>query len=85
MKVYITKYALTQGIIEKEVQRSGTSKDMIYYWQQYGNVYFHKGEWFEDKDEAIKRCEQMRINKISSLTIQLKKLESINFNLIIKS
>lgn len=82
MKAFITKYALTQGILEMEANRDG---DLI--WVKGGFVgrdffcsqYFHKGEWFLTKEEAIVKAEEMRQKKIKSLEKQLAKLKEMQF------
>jgi len=44
MKVYVTKYALTRGILLMEVKETGTN---IVCESTSWNNYFHEGEWFE--------------------------------------
>lgn len=77
-KVFITKYALTSGIKEMEVEE--------YY---PGNVkrlglnhdYFHgEGkEWHRTRESAMKKAEEMRVKKIASLKNQIVKLEKLKF------
>jgi hypothetical protein len=74
MKVYITKYALTQGIITSDVVDVG---DNIVYDNR--GTYYHKPDWHESMDEAIQRAEAMRQAKIKSLQKQIKKLEDMRF------
>ncbi|MDE5526641.1 hypothetical protein [Elizabethkingia meningoseptica] len=73
---YITKYALTKGIIEKECLL--TSNDMIRTTDEYPQ-YFHVNEWFASKEDAIERAEQMRIKKLQSLNKQVNKLTNLKF------
>ena len=78
MKVWITKYALTDGIVEKEVY----SKDSLYIIFTDGSYDFVKNEgkhWHINKDSAIKRAEEMRQKKIASLKKQIEKLEEMRF------
>lgn len=83
MKVWITKYALTQGIFEIEAERcTNVSDDMIeqknIQWQTY---YYGEGnEWHLTKEGAIKRAKEMREKKIKSLKKQLNKIEKLDFN-----
>lgn len=81
MKVYVTKFALTKGILEKEVSISSTSENMVveiinevYY------SYYHKPYWYEDKAEAIKFAEEMKVRKIESLKKSILRLEKLKFN-----
>jgi len=75
-KVFITKYALTEGIkeIEADIIRS-RFEDREYVIDGLCS-YFCIGEnAFTDKSEA----EEMRIRKIASLRKQIEKLEKLSF------
>ena len=80
MKVWITKYALTRGIIEADVKLTSSdsvsilSRDLLLptHW-------FYKGDWFSDKESAIQKAEEMRQKKIASLKKQIEKLERMRF------
>jgi ketol-acid reductoisomerase len=76
MKVWITKYALTQGIIETEAERSKNHEDMI-DTGKFG--YYHGSDWHKTKQEAIKKAEEMKEKKILSLEKQLTKLRILKF------
>lgn len=83
MKVYITKYALTQGIIEIDIEKIRNfsiieDKDMLCFNDGHP-VYFHKGEWCRSKEEAIQDAEKKREKKVASLRKQLEKLENLKF------
>lgn len=87
MKVWITKYALTDGIIEGEAEDRLTRNP---YW---GIVFFDRDisgcrcgcfvigveDCFKEKESAIKKAEEMRQKKIESLKKQIKKLEEMRF------
>lgn len=83
MKVWITKYALTQGIQEDDardfdddiIRIDQTIENGCYQFPQY----FHKGEWFKTKEEAIQKAEEMRLKKIKSLEKQLNKFRQMEF------
>ncbi len=83
MKAFITKYALTQGILERDGHVS--SDDVLCISGNYSNgsftftTYYHKGEWFKTKEEAIVKAEEMRQKKIKSLEKQLAKLKEMQF------
>ena len=83
MKVWITKYALTEGIFTADVEYRGddTVRD-----DGNGSVtslatYYHgEGkEWHRSEVEAIQRAQEMRDKKIGSLKKQLEKLEKMKF------
>lgn len=80
MKVWITKYALTKGIIEVDAML--TSSDSISIKELNSDLnsnWFYKGDWYSDKESAIKKAEEMRQKKIESLKKQIKKLEEMRF------
>ena len=77
MRVYITKYALTKGIEEVEATISMFT-GVVVVESAYRNL-FHKGEWFESKDDAIKKAEEMRLKKIQTLKRQIAKLNTMKF------
>ena len=80
MKVWITKYALTNGIIEAEAEPCGF--DIISASWDNGtrctNLYWE--ECYLSKKFAIKKAEEMRQEKIASLKKQIKKLEEMMFD-----
>ncbi len=76
MKVYITKYALTGGILEKEGYIVKDNDRMVAI---DGYNYYHKPFWHITKEDAIKHAEEMRIKKLQSLDKQIKKISKIKF------
>ncbi len=81
MKVWITKYALTQGIYEIEAERCiNVDENMISDINTKGMLYHGEGrEWHILKENAIKKAEKMKLDKISSLKKQIIKLENMKF------
>lgn len=80
MKVWITKYALTDGIIcveGKEMFGGIWTKDENVCLG--GNHFFERTEYHETKESAIEKAEEMRQKKIESLKKQIKKLEEMRF------
>ena len=77
MKVWITKYALTKGILEAESSESSEFRT--------GRKVKVQGQWFYDNDyhvtlkDAQEHAEKMRHNKIASLERSLKKLKNLYF------
>ena len=85
MKVWITKYALTDGIIEAQ-QIPGSACDGKEYAffagknsQYITDFYIPYEELFWDKNSAIVKAEEMRQKKIESLKKQIKNLEEMRF------
>ena len=79
MKIYITKYALTKGIIEADGQIEDNCVSVRDLNNSLTTQYFHEGEWYDNKNDAIKKAEEMRLNKIDRLKNQIKKLEKMTF------
>ena len=79
MKVWITKYALTGGIIEAEGEPYGLEWVSASWDNGYWRNDFEQGEWFDTKEGAIQKAEEMRQKKIESLKKQIKKLEEMRF------
>jgi hypothetical protein len=81
MKFHITKYSLSEGILEKELEYAGDG-----YAKESGNGgafrFFGKvgKDCFERRSEAISHAEKMRLAKIASLKKQIAKLEKLTFN-----
>lgn len=80
MKAFITKYALTKGIVETEGQfnRSGwlhMDKKIPEFWQ----CGFPARCSHTTREAAIARAEEMRVKKIESLRKQITKLENLKF------
>lgn len=80
MKVWITKYGLTSGIYEAEVDEP--EKEMIVIRDKGFPQYFHgKGrEWCETEDDAKKCVSRQRKAKIASLHKQIAKLEKADWD-----
>lgn len=79
MKVFITKYALTKGIIEVEGETTSSTTMVRYKSGKYPNQYIHKPFWYENREEAVKHAEELRKRKIASVKSQITKLEKITF------
>lgn len=71
-RVYVTKYALTQGIFEAQATdvRGGIIK-LEGSWIDL----FRKPDWHLSLEDARARAEEMRTAKIASLKKQLARLE----------
>lgn len=78
MKIYVVKYALSRGILVKEVLINDKNGIAI---SNNGYVeYYLVKEYVKTWDEAVILAEEMRLKKIKNLQKQLKKLEAMTFN-----
>lgn len=79
MKVWITKYALSKGIKEKEVKQSDSFPETVYGKDLYESYHGEGKEWHRTKESALARAEELRKKKIASLCKQIEKLEKLRF------
>ena len=80
MKYFVTKYALTQGILEVDGDLSNYSSTNIMETRIDGyNILFHGNEFHHDLEYAKLKSEEIRVKKIASLKKQLAKLEAMEF------
>lgn len=75
MLCYITKHALTQGIITSTVPEDKWNDNSSGLVLLHG-YYLKKKDIFLDKEEAERNVEERRLSKIKSLQKQIKKLET---------
>lgn len=82
MKVYISKYALTEGIQEMEASSCEAVPGMIETKINGYTSYFHKEgrDWHLTRESASTKAEKMRKVKLASLKEQIAKLEKLTFN-----
>ena len=82
--VFVTKYALTQGILEIDGSPSKRSPDMFVSLPDWTNsgltAMYHKPYWHETMAVAVEHAEQMRLQRIESLKRSIPKLERLNFS-----
>ncbi|MFP1808905.1 hypothetical protein [Lonsdalea quercina] len=80
---YVTKYALTVGIIAVQGRIADTSPNMLCYitddWRY--TQYAHGKEWHDNLADAIADCERRRKAKLASIEKQRQKLEKLEFKL----
>ena len=80
MKVYVTKYALTTGILtaeDGEVREESPGMVSCKSLGVFAN--FHGKDWHKTPEAALIRAEEMCGNKIKSLEKQIAKLRVMNF------
>lgn len=79
-KVFITKYALTKGILEKEAEicNCGNGHIRAYVKGEFSSYSLGK-EAFRTREQAMEGAEKMRLKKIASLKKQIEALEKMKF------
>jgi hypothetical protein len=80
MKVWITKYALTKGIIEVDDPKN-CNNDLIKCLVLGSLIYFigEGKEWHKTKERAIAKAEEMRVKAIAAHLKGIAKLEKMRF------
>ena len=78
MKVYVTKYCLTNGIIEADLGKFETHYIGKLSWDNGPSIYSLE-EAFESLAEAKANAEERRKKKIKSLEKKIEKLQALRF------
>ena len=83
MKIWNSKYALTEGLIEQEGEEFGEVGSSIIrvgspLRKEY--LYGEGKEWHRTRESALARAEVMRRAKIASVRKQLARLEALRFD-----
>jgi hypothetical protein len=78
-KAYITKYALTSGIMEEYTNDEFAHVEIVCLGKL--GCYTVGNDIFDNKKDAYYKAELMRERKIKSLKKQLAKLESMSFKI----
>lgn len=84
MEIFITKYALTQGILRLKAGARIEGGKLIYRTKGSSFDQYAHGEgkdWTRTSLAAIQRAHQMRLAKIASLKKQIAKLEAMDFQI----
>lgn len=76
MRVYITKYALTQGILVREGEICLGCHVVV------GDALYGPADWYETEEAARARVAVMAKRKRAALQRQLQKLESFEPKLV---
>lgn len=76
--IYITKYALTDGILVREGEPTHTEGGYFYKYEPGALTSSIYGkDVYLAPEPALKRAEEMRVKKIASLEKQIKKLQTL--------
>ncbi len=83
-KIFVTKYALTQGIVECEMEV--TLNDKHFNKKCFGKLTptsystgFYNNEFHLTMNEAIEDANKRRLNRIAALKKQIDKFEKMKF------
>jgi len=82
MKIYITKYALTKGIIEDDaikIDRELSKTMAVVDNDGWGRKYYHGDEFHYSETAARIKADKMRLNRIKALEKRIAKLKSLKF------
>lgn len=79
--IYVTKYALTQGILEFQAE---VKAGMALVTNSAGyKQYYHclNRDWHQTRERALKYVEEMKTLKVASLERQIKRIQALTFTL----
>lgn len=85
MKVYYTKYALSDGaiqVIEGDLYSDTTNPDMTGYFYRSDVIYdklVPPRDWYETWDEAVKRANALHAKAVVSAEKKLAKLKAMEW------
>lgn len=79
-KVWVTKYALTQGLFEMNAEIVDRGVRHVYAKgvTPSGHSLFTR-EWVKTKEEAVAKAEKMKAARIASLKRSIKKMQEKTF------
>lgn len=79
--VWITKYALKRGLLERTVLDVLPGGRVRVEWPEYpyGRLVVGPDDWHASRELAERRADQMRRHKIAALRQTIRRLESIAF------
>lgn len=78
---YVTRYALSSGILKTEAVQSSSFPEMISDTKNRGRNY-HGKDWHRTPEAAIVRADEMRKAKIASLEKSITKLRKLKFEVL---
>lgn len=78
--VFVTKFALTKGVMEMELEKTRTAGMLKHYDGTSITKYFHEREYCLFHGDARLKAESMRAAKIASLQRQLAILQALTFD-----
>jgi hypothetical protein len=78
MEIWVTKYALTSGIIKAEVEDFRNGCVIVKGGDHHMRFC---SEWYTTEREAMERAETLKKKKIKSLEKQLEKLKNIKIQI----
>ena len=76
--VFVTKHAITEGILKLLVTKEERRKNMVRVVER--SEYYHKDEWFLTLPEAQAYAEKRRDRKRKSLERQIIKLANLDYS-----
>ena len=75
---FVTKYALTKGILQIRGRVCEPSYGRMLQQDGKSNAYFHGQDWHTTLEEARMRASEMRVARIKALKRELAKLEALD-------
>ena len=85
--IWVTKWALTEGIIEAPANpdRFDPSQHKVCYPSKHGYatyIWMRQPDWCETREAAVAQAEQMQSKKIASLERQVERVKTMTFSVV---
>lgn len=77
MKIYITKHALSHGIIEAEASEVWGETAVVTDGKE--SIYYTGAEWHETREAAVNKAEKVRRKKLTYFQNSMRELKSLVF------
>lgn len=80
--VYVTKYALTQGVLEVQAKVIPSASGDFIEWKSPGSSfgqYAHGNDWHYSQEQANQRANEMVAKKIKTTEKLLTRLKALKF------
>ncbi len=74
MKIWVTKWALTRGILDYDSAEVSASDGKVSINMGSYLLHFHKPFWHTTREAAVEHANQLCVRKIAALKKQIKKL-----------
>lgn len=81
MRVWITKYALTQGVLQMDGFMQSKSCPTMITNKKWVCETYHKPFWYDNQYDAVAHAETMRQIKLESLKKQIDKISKLKIKI----
>jgi len=81
---WVTKYALTEGIMKMQVQDCFDTSPAMVEKINGGSQYYHGKDWHRTPEAAVARAKEMRAAKLKSIDKNRAKIAALDFDKVLQ-